>query len=53
MKKIKEWLNKGDGGYTPYEPYITNRDIMMMSIVTLIVSGIIIIGCYLSEFYYL
>jgi len=53
MKKFKEWLNKGDGGYTPYEPYITNRDILCMSIGTLIISGIIILGCYLSKFYYL
>jgi len=51
MENFKEWLNKGDGGYTPYEPYITNRDILRMSIGTIIVSVIIILGCYISKFY--
>ena len=50
--KIKEWLNKGDGGEW-YEPYVTNRDLIIIGLITLIVSGIIILGCCLSKFYYL
>jgi hypothetical protein len=52
IMKIKEWLNKGDGGEW-YEPYVTNRDLIIIGLITLIVSGIIILGCYLSKFYYL
>ena len=51
MNKFKEWLSKGDGGYTPYEPYVTNKDLLCISIVTLILSVMIIIGCYLNKFY--
>lgn len=46
-QKIISWLNKGDGGYTPYEPYITNRDMIWINIGTLIVCGIIMIAGYL------
>ncbi len=26
--KLKEWLDKGEGGYSWYEPYVTNRDLV-------------------------
>lgn len=53
MKKIKDWLYKGDGGEW-YEPYVTNRDMIIIGIITAIVSSIIIFGCWiLSKFYYL
>ena len=52
--KLKEWLDKGEGGYSWYEPYVTNRDLVIIGIITAIVSGIIITGCWLlSKFYYL
>ena len=50
--KFKDWLDKGEGGEW-YEPYITNRDLVIIGAITLIVSGIIILGCWvLSKFYY-
>lgn len=49
--KFISWLNKGHGGYTPYEPYITNRDILWINIGTLIICGIIILGCYLIKLF--
>ena len=45
MKKIKNRLDKGDGGEW-YEPYITNRDMIYIGIITLILSSIIIFGCW-------
>jgi hypothetical protein len=51
--KLKEWLDKGEGGEW-YEPYVTNRDLVFIGIITAIVSSIIITGCWLlSKFYYL
>ena len=51
--KLKEWLDKGEGGEW-YEPYVTNRDLVFIGIITTIVCGIIITGCWvLSKFYYL
>ena len=29
MKKINDWLDKGDGGEW-YEPYVTNRDMIFI-----------------------
>ena len=43
--KLKEWLDKGEGGEW-YEPYVTNRDLVMIGIITTIVSIIIITGCW-------
>ena len=42
--KLKEWLDKGEGGEW-YEPYVINRDLIMIGIITAIVGGIIIIEC--------
>jgi len=44
--KLKEWLDKGEGGYSWYEPYVTNRDLVVIGIITTIVSIIIITGCW-------
>jgi hypothetical protein len=46
MRKVQEWLNKGKGGEW-YEPYVTNRDLVIIGIITSIVYGIMIIGCCL------
>jgi hypothetical protein len=46
MKKILKWLNKGDGGEW-YEPYVTNKDMVHICLITIIVSTIIIFGCSL------
>lgn len=40
---LKKWLNKGEGGEW-YEPFVSNMDIIIIFIITLFVSGIIIIG---------
>ena len=45
INKIKQWFNKGEGGQF-YEPYITNRDVLQITILTIITSTLIIIGCY-------
>ena len=45
-EKFKQWLDKSDGGQW-YEPYVTNRDIIYIGIITLIVSGTIILGCWI------
>jgi len=51
--KLNEWLDKGEGGEW-YEPYVTNRDLVIIGIITAIVGSIIIGGCWLlSKFYYL
>ena len=44
--KFEQWLDKSDGGEW-YEPYVTNTDIIYIGIITLIVSGIIILGCWM------
>ena len=41
---MKKWLDKGDGGQW-YEPYVTNRDLIYIGILTTMVSCVIIIGC--------
>lgn len=45
--KLKKWLNKGEGGEW-FEPYITNSDIVFLFIMSSIVGGIIITGCWLT-----
>jgi len=42
---FQDWLNKGDGGLTPYEPYVTNRDLLFIFGACILVSLIILIGC--------
>ena len=49
-EKIKNWLDKGDGGNF-YEPYVTNRDVLFIGALTLITSGIFILACYLINLY--
>jgi hypothetical protein len=43
---MKQWLDKGDGGEW-YEPYVTNKDLLTIAILTLIMSSTIIFGTYL------
>ena len=45
INKIKQWVNKGEGGQF-YEHYVTNRDIVQIIILTIITSASIIMGCY-------
>jgi hypothetical protein len=45
--KLKEWLNKGDGGYSWYEPYLTNKDWVIIYCLCIFVCFIIIGGCVL------
>jgi hypothetical protein len=45
--KLTNWLNKGDGGYSPYEPYLTNKDLLIITTITLLGSASIITGCIL------
>ena len=47
IKPIKHWLNKSDGGQW-FEPYITNKDVVVILLLTLIVSCIIIFGISLT-----
>ena len=49
-KKLKNWFDKGDGGNF-YEPYVTNKDVLFIYALTLIVCGIMILGCYLINLY--
>jgi hypothetical protein len=42
--KIKKWLDKGEGGQF-YEPYVTNGDVIILMMLTMIVSVMIILGC--------
>jgi hypothetical protein len=44
---MKQWLDQGDGGEW-YEPYVTNRDLVMIAIITVVASLIIIFGAYLT-----
>ena len=48
--KFISWLDKGEGGYF-YEPYVTNRDLLWISLGTLLICGIIILGCYSINLY--
>jgi hypothetical protein len=49
--KFKEWLDKGEGGQW-YEPYVTNRDLLFVGIITAIGCSIIITaGWVISKFY--
>jgi hypothetical protein len=48
IKKIKEWLDKGEGGEF-YEFYVTNRDLVSMMAVSLIFSLIIITGFWIAS----
>lgn len=51
--KFKEWLDKGEGGEW-YEPYVTNRDLVFIGMITTIVCAMFITCCWvLSKFYYL
>lgn len=43
MIKLRDWLNKGDGGEW-YEPYVTNGDMIRIGIITLI-GCCVIMGC--------
>jgi hypothetical protein len=43
MKKINDWLKRGDGGEW-YEPYVTNEDCVYIGIITTIVCGMLILG---------
>jgi hypothetical protein len=45
---FKKWLNKGEGGEW-YEPFVTNGDMGVIVIITIIVSSIIIFGFYLIK----
>lgn len=47
IKSIKHWLNKSDGGEW-FEPYVTNKDITIIILLTIIVSSIIIFGISIS-----
>ena len=44
VEKIKKWLDKGEGGQF-YEPYVTNGDVIILMMLTMIVSVMIILGC--------
>ena len=48
--KKENWLDKGDGGEW-YEPYVTNRDIVTIFWIAIIVSLIIILGCTIIKYY--
>jgi len=48
MRKVQEWINKGDGGEW-YEPYITNKILILIAIITLITCSIIVIGCLIFK----
>jgi len=41
IKSIKHWLNKSDGGVW-FEPYVTNKDIVIILLLTILISSIII-----------
>lgn len=49
INKIKQWLNKGEGGEF-YEPYVTNRGVLQIMIITIIANILIGLGCYLTTF---
>ena len=49
-KRLNDWLERGGGGEW-YEPYVTNRDLLIISIITIIVSLIIILGCWITKYY--
>ena len=45
INKIKQWLNKGEGGEF-YEHYVTNGDVVPIMILVILFSTLIILGCY-------
>jgi hypothetical protein len=47
--KFRNWLDKGYGGEWYEQPYVTNRDVLWISLWTLIICGIIILRCYLNN----
>jgi hypothetical protein len=47
--KLKEWLNKGEGGEW-YEPYVTNKDLVFISAITIMVSAMLIGALWLLRF---
>ena len=47
---MRKWLNKGEGGEW-YEPYVSNRDLVFIGLLTLVVSLIIIGGCLILNSY--
>ena len=47
--KLKEWLDRGEGGEW-YEPYVTNRDLVFISVITLMVGAVVVGGCWLVSF---
>lgn len=44
--RLKEWLDKGEGGEW-FEPYVTNRDWVFIYSIVLLISLVIIGGCFL------
>jgi len=47
LNKIKKWLDKGEGGKW-FEPYVTNIDVILITILTILFSALIILVCYLT-----
>jgi len=46
---FNKWLNKGEGGEW-YEPYIANKDLILISTIAATFCGIIIVGfCILDK----
>ena len=48
--KLKDWLNKGEGGQW-YESYITNGDLVYILFITLVISSIIIGVLFIETIY--
>ena len=46
MSKLKDWLDRGEGGEW-YEPYVTNRDTIGIMALTAIVSSMIVFGFWI------
>jgi hypothetical protein len=47
LNKIKQWLDKG-GGEEWFEPYVTNKDIILITVLTFLFGALIILGFYLT-----
>lgn len=47
LNKIKQWLDKGGGGEW-FEPYVTNKDIILITVLTVLFGTLIILGFYLT-----
>ena len=47
LNKIKQWLDKGSGGKW-FEPYVTNKDIILITVLTVLFGALIILGFYLT-----